>query len=1103
MNSRNYKKINIITAWITFALAFITYYLTVEPTVSLWDCGEFIASSYKLEVGHPPGAPVFMLLARFFALSSSSVQDVAFMINLVSVTASAFTILFLFWTITYFAEKLMFKKEAFNASNAWLVLVSGVVGSLAYAFSDTFWFSAVEAEVYASSSLFTAVVFWAILKWEAVADEKYADRWLVLIALLMGISIGVHLLNLLAIPAIAFIYYFKKYKTTKKGIFYAFMLSVLILAFVMYGIIQGFVNYASKLELLFVNSFGMPYNSGLFAFIILVFALLIFGIYFTYKKKKVLWNTVFTMITVILIGYSSFAVIMIRSYANPPMDENNPENVFALLSYLNREQYGSRPLFYGNYYDAEFERDARGDIKANKRYTYIPENGKYTKIEKVNPEYLYKSSGKTIFPRMYSRNKNHISAYQTWGGIEAGEKPSFSNNLKFFFKYQLGHMYFRYFMWNFAGRQNNYQSYGDIFKGNWISGIPFIDAIFLGSQKQLPDKIKNEKSRNAYYMLPFILGILGLAFSFAKDKKNASVIALLFFFTGIAIVMYLNQTPYQPRERDYAYAGSFYAFAIWIGLGVLAIFSYFQKKLNPNKALIISALLTIPIPILMAEQNWDDHDRSNRYSARDFAENYLNSCDKNAILFTYGDNDTFPLWYLQEVEGVRTDVKVVNLSLLGTDWYIDQHKKKTYEAEGVPFKMTHDKYREGKREAIYVTDDPEFFIEEKYEANYLKYQKTFNALKKELSALISKSEYSKQNATEFDSFKNSLDTLSFSKFLSIVASVSNKDFIANYKVNKENFELFYDKIKNLADSISISALPLQVAMSFMASDDEKTQLQTSSGERINYIPSKKLSLNVPWPDAAKNGRFTKKELAMFEKNIEWNLSSSYIYKNDMAVLEIIAQNNWKRPIYFATSVPTSHYNGLNDFLRLEGFALRLVPYKTKAGESYINTEIMYELLMEKAKWGNIDKENINIDNFIKRTVRIMDIRQTFALLAKALLNEGKTQKAVKVLDRCMEVLPEHNFMYDFGVFDIAEAYYQAGEMQKANAIIEIVYKNAKQYAAYYKSFSPRFKSNTRQERTELIAMVNQFANLSVKYQQKDIAEKLLKFVYANSYSKPV
>ncbi len=621
MTLNKYKFYNNIFAWLAFLIAVITYFLTVEPTVSLWDCGEFMASSYKLEVGHPPGAPLYMLIGRVFSLFAPSNADVAFMINSVSVLSSAFTILFLFWTITYFAKKLIVKSGELTTNKAIAIFASGFAGALAYTFSDTFWFSAVEAEVYAGSSLFTAIVFWAILKWEAISEQKYSNRWLIFVAFMMGLSIGVHLLNLLAIPAIVFVYYFKKYKVTNKGLFYSALISVALVGFMMYGIIQGYVVLASKFELLFVNGFGFGYNSGLLFYLLLTFGALAYGIYYSIKKNKVILNTILTAITVILIGYSSYAIIMIRSNANPPMDENNPENIFSLLSYLNREQYGTKPLIYGQYYDAEIKQSG-GQYVTHARYTYIKKDGKYLQIEKTNPIYEFDENRKTLFPRMYSREQHHISAYQNWGGVNPGEKPNVINNVQFFVTYQLSHMYLRYFMWNFSGRQNNLQSHGRVTKGNWISGIPIVDKVLIGNQKDMPDKIRNDKSRNAYYLLPFLLGMLGLVYTLAKDKKSFSIIFLLFFFTGIAIVFYLNQTPYQPRERDYAYAGSFYAFTIWIGLGIAAVYNFFSSKFSQKLTVILTILIAVPVPLIMAVENWDDHDRSGRYTAKGYAKNY-------------------------------------------------------------------------------------------------------------------------------------------------------------------------------------------------------------------------------------------------------------------------------------------------------------------------------------------------------------------------------------------------------------------------------------------------------------------------------------------------
>jgi hypothetical protein len=710
-----YNKVNNLAGWAVFLIAAITYLLTIEPTASFWDCGEFIATSYKLEVGHPPGAPLFMMTGRVFSLFAfGDVTKVALMVNVMSALASAFTILFLFWSITYFARKIILKDYEYTTGQLIAIMASGVVGALAYTFSDTFWFSAVEGEVYASSSFFTAIVFWAILKWESVSEQKYANRWIILIAYLMGLSIGVHLLNLLAIPAIVFVYYFKKYEPTRKGILVAFSTSIVILGLVMYGVIQGLIKMMAQFDLFFVNSLGMPFNSGVFFLMAALLGGLAYGIHYTQKRQKALLNTIFLSFMVILIGYSSFFMIVIRSSANTVLNENNPSHAFSLLSYLNREQYGDRPLLYGEYYNAPA-------IEEIKQKTYIQDKkmGKYVEITKSNPKYVFDPQFKTVFPRMYSRSGSHQQAYKTWANIEGTPvtvtrdgnpetlmKPTFGENLVFFFGYQVAHMYLRYFMWNFAGRQNDIQGHGGYSKGNWISGIPAIDNKRLGSDKNQPKFLKNNKSKNKYYFLPLILGLLGLLYTINRNVRSLIIIGLLFFFTGLAIVIYLNQTPYQPRERDYAYAGSFYAFAIWIGLGVLWLWEMLSKPLGQKiSAISVGTVSLILVPGIMAAENWDDHDRSGRYTARDFGADYLNSCDKNAILFTYGDNDTFPLWYVQEVEGERTDVRVVNLSLLGTDWYINQMRYRAYESAPVPFSMPAEKYVEGQREFLIVYEE--------------------------------------------------------------------------------------------------------------------------------------------------------------------------------------------------------------------------------------------------------------------------------------------------------------------------------------------------------------------------------------------------------------
>ncbi|MCP4310357.1 MAG: DUF2723 domain-containing protein [Bacteroidetes bacterium] len=687
-----FKQQNLILGWVSFFIALIVYLLTLEPTVSLWDCGEFIASSYKLQVGHPPGAPLFLIIGRIFSLFTSDTDQVAKMINAVSAFASAFTILFLFWTISHLLKKMV--------NNSILILGSAFVGAMAYTFSDSFWFSAVEGEVYATSSLFTAVVFWAILKWENVADEPGSNRWLVLIAYLIGLSIGVHLLNLLAIPAIVLVYYFRKYQVSRKGLIYALGISMAILLLIMYGIIPGIVKAATVVEKLFTNSLGFHYNIGLMVYLALLLGALIFGIYRTqYVKKSVLWNTALICITVILIGYSSYALIMIRSLAAPPMNENRPENVFALLSYLNREQYGDRPLIVGHLYNAEVQ-----DIEYKKPVYVLDKEKNEYEMAFRKPE-LVMAGSKVLLPRMYSREANHRQAYQEFGSIKDPNNPSYMDNIEFMFRYQVGHLYLRYFMWNFVGRQNDIQGHGNVLHGNWISGIPIIDAR-IGPQKNLPESMKDHPSRNRYYFLPFLLGLIGLFFHLDKNVRDFWVVMSLFILTGLAIVIYLNQTPYQPRERDYAYAGSFYAFAIWIGIGVAGIYRILRSKLKENPSAIAAvALSLLAVPALMAVENWDDHDRSGRYTARDIARNYLNSCDKDAILFTVGDNDTFPLWYVQDVEGIREDVRIVNMMLFNMDWYIDQMRWKNYSSESLKFTLPESKYRNGTNNSIYVREN--------------------------------------------------------------------------------------------------------------------------------------------------------------------------------------------------------------------------------------------------------------------------------------------------------------------------------------------------------------------------------------------------------------
>jgi tetratricopeptide (TPR) repeat protein/MFS family permease len=707
----NFRRLNTITGWVLFAVSTIVYLLTLEPTVSFWDCGEFILSSFRLQVGHPPGAPLFLMIGRIATLFSfGDASKAAMMMNALSAICSGFAIMFLFWTITHLVRRVYTGSDEVGLVNIPAILGSGIIGALAYTFSDTFWFSAVEGELYALSSLVTGLVFWGMLKWEEEADKPYSGRWIILIAFIMGLGLGIHRLNLLVLPVLVLVFYFKKYEVTTKGVIKALLFAIVMLYLMVFVIIPGVPKVAGWFELFFVNAIGMPYNSGLLFFIIVLIAALVIGIRYSLKSGRVILNYVMTAITVIMIGYSSYAMIMIRSSARPPMNQNNPSDIFSLSYYINMEQYGSSPKIYGHYYSAPIV-DVKSVVAG-----YNKVNGKYEPY--FRPEYEYKKEFMTIFPRMYSSDKEHERAYKHWAKItgrrytvtSGSDKetivcPTFGENLRYFFRYQTGYMYLRYFMWNFAGRQNDDQGNGNPIQGNWISGIKFIDEARLGDLDKIPEDVKDNPARNTYFFLPLLLGIAGLVWQYRKDRKGFWLVLAFFIMTGVAIIFYLNQYPNQPRERDYAYAGSFYAFAVWIGLGFMLVYEYIRKFLSEKlSAAAVFIILLFAVPVLMAAQNWDDHNRSGRYTARDIGANYLLSCAPNSVLFTYGDNDSFPVWYVQDVEQVRTDVRVANLSYFQAGWYIDMMRQKAFNSDPIPLTLAPEKYIEGSRDQLPVNN---------------------------------------------------------------------------------------------------------------------------------------------------------------------------------------------------------------------------------------------------------------------------------------------------------------------------------------------------------------------------------------------------------------
>ena len=1088
---KQYKLVDNVLGWLTFLIAAFVYCSTIEPTASFWDCPEFITTGYKLEVGHPPGAPFFMLTANLFSQLASDPSQVARMVNTMSALLSATTILFLFWSITHLTRKLIVKDWS-SLTTAKLIAIeaSGLVGALIYTFSDTFWFSAVEGEVYAYSSAFTAIVFWLILKWEDHADEPHADRWLVLIAYMTGLSIGVHLLNLLCIPAIVLVYCYRRFPNIElKGSLIALAVSFVIVAAVLYGVVPGIITVGGWFELFFVNTLHCPFNTGEIVYIFLLVAIVIWAIYETftdrnqlrqniafilsigmlgipfygwgwqaaaigivvlvalwfvlnYKKKienkLVPWisarikNTTLLCLLMLMIGYSTYAVIVIRSTANPPMDQNSPEDIFTLGSYLSRDQYGDRPLAYGQAYTSQIAFDVDGNMCIPSRKKGAPIYQRKEKASKEEKDSYFVVSTKDklqyaqnmVFPRMYS--SDHAKAYESWlGGVtgydvpydRCGEPvmvkmPTQWDNIRFFLSYQCNFMYWRYFMWNFCGRQNDIQGNGELEHGNWITGISFLDNLMYGDQSKLPDDLKNNKGHNVFYGLPLILGLIGLFWQAWRGRRGIRqfwVVFFLFFMTGLAIVIYLNQTPMQPRERDYAYAGSFYAFAIWCGMGVAALFDLINKRLKQNAtatAAIVGAVCVL-VPIQMASQTWDDHDRSNRYTCRDYGQNYLMTLQGkgNPIIFTNGDNDTFPLWYNQEVEGVRTDARVCNLSYVNTDWYIDQMKRPAYNSPALPISWPRLDYCSGTNE--YVRVNP--------------------AIK----------------AQVLDFFKN-------------YPEEAKKQF------GDEPFELH------------------NIMKYWVRSKDED----------MHVIPTDTIYLKIDKEAVKKSGMMMACD-SIPDHMVISLAGKTALYKGELMMLEIIAQCNWTRPVYVATTVGEGNYMNLgNNFVR-EGLANRITPFTTSAaGARKFDTEKTYQNVMHRYKWGGLEKPGLYLDETVMRMCYTH--RHLLNDLALELISEGQLEKAKNVVQLSEKVLPAYNVPYTYvsGATDLARAYALLGMKDKAMKIARAVLLNNKQYACWYLSLSRDRFLMSQNDVLRNILMMQNTADVMALIDQK-AADKVL------------
>ena len=1093
---KQYKLVNNVLGWLTFFVAAFVYCSTIEPTASFWDCPEFITTGYKLEVGHPPGAPFFMLTANLFSQFASDPSQVARMVNTMSALLSATTILFLFWSITHLARKLILKDwSELTLGKLIAIEASGLVGALIYTFSDTFWFSAVEGEVYAYSSAFTAIVFWLILKWEDHADEPHSDRWLVLIAYMTGLSIGVHLLNLLCLPAIVLVYCYRRFPNIElKGSLIALVGSFILVAAVLYGVVPGIITVAGWFELLFVNTLGCPFNTGEIIYIVLLVAIVIWAIYESYVDKSfkrqnvsfvlavgmlgipfrgMTWsaailglvilaaiyfglnyrkkigkdlvpvltsrfkNTALLCMLMLMIGYSSYAVIVIRSAANPPMDQNSPEDVFTLGSYLSRDQYGDSPLLYGQAYTSQVAYDVDGNmcVPKHKEGAAIWQRKEKASKDEKDSYFVVSHKDKIIyaqnmlFPRMHS--SAHAGAYENWmGGVEGtqvpydrcGEPvmvkmPTQMENIRFFLSYQCNFMYWRYFMWNFAGRQNDIQGNGEPEHGNWITGISFIDDWMLGDQSKMPAELKANKGHNVFYCLPLLLGLIGLFWQAWRGQRGIRqfwVVFFLFFMTGLAIVLYLNQTPQQPRERDYAYAGSFYAYAIWCGLGVLAIYDMLKKKIKGNDVAVagVVGVACLLVPIQMASQTWDDHDRSGRYTCRDFGQNYLMTLqDKgNPIIFTNGDNDTFPLWYNQETEGVRTDARVCNLSYLQTDWYIDQMKRPAYDSHSVPITWPRIDFCSGTNDYIEVKPGMKQQLLEFYR------------------------DYPQEARAAF---------------------------------GDEPFEL-----KNILKY-------------WVRSKDSDTHI----------IPTDTLYITIDKEAVRRSGMMMASD-TIPDRMVISLAGKRAIYKNDLMMLEMLAQCNWERPLYVATTVGSDNYMNLGDNFVQEGLAYRITPFNTKApGAKNFDTEKTYNNVMNRFKWGGLDKPGLYIDETVMRMCYTH--RHLFATLAMQLIAEGQNAKAEKVLRKSEKVLPEYNVPYTFmsGASDLARAYALIGKKADAARILNKVWADAKSYADYYLQLTgSRFMMSQNEVLRQLYIMQN-IADMTQAC-DKNLANQRLKTVNA-------
>jgi tetratricopeptide (TPR) repeat protein len=963
----NFQKLNNIVGWAIFTVALGTYWLTVEETGSYWDCGEFIAASYKLMVPHPPGAPFFLLLGRMFSfLAMGDASQVGFWINMLSVISSAFTILFLFWSITLFGRKMMgTTTEKLSDGQNWVLMGAGAIGALAYTFSDSFWFSAVEAEVYAMSSFFTAFVVWGILKWDAMEDESQANRWLILMFYMMGLSIGVHMLNLVTLPAVGLIYYFKKYKPSFWGIILTLGISGFLVVLISEIIVPGLPSIAGKFELWFVNNLGMFFGSGALVFLLIIVGFLTWGIRYTHRTNQPIFNTMLLAISFVLIGYGSYAMVIIRSNYETPINENAPKDIMSFVRYLKREQYGTRPLLYGPYYTSQvvgYEFGAPAYKKGKEKY------------EPAERSFTYQYDEEHFLPRAW--NDDHVESYRDIIGLKEGEKPTFAQNIAFMFKHQIGVMYGRYFMWNFVGRESDEQGADWLGPNQWF--------------QKLPGVLAENHGRNNFFMIPFLLGFIGMYFQLVKDSKNFLVIALLFVMTGVAIVVYLNSPPVEPRERDYIYAGSYYAFAMWIGMAVIGLAELFNTIFkNLRTSAVVATLICIPAPALMAQQGWDDHNRRNRFFSVDSASNYLNSCAPNAILFTGGDNDTFPLWYAQDVEGIRTDVRVLVLSYYNTDWYIEQSMKKYYESDGLPYTLSLNDYRQG----------------------------------------------GPNDGLRFQDLK--------------LPAVDLKDYLNLLKQSNK----------------------LEV-------------------DGANIIPSKVLVLRVDTAAVLAKGIIPKELEHLVTSEMVIRVKGNYLYKGDLALLDVLATSNWERPIYLNNTSMSQIKMDLSPYVVQEGNAYRILPIRNpKPSKELVSTEVAFENVTKKFKFREMNNPKVYYTNDYRGFV--LNHRSTLNAIAEALINEGKMEKAREAIMLSVNSMPDTAVRMDPSYVGIGqdqgviELLFRVGEKERAIELAKKLGDRAMEVTNYYLSNSQSYSDDNRKN----LYYLGEIQNILYRYGEEELAKK--------------